>query len=194
MLESGTLNLCGSLASTNIQVWQHGEYVGAVPTNGVLAVEGGACVDAPLASANTVLSDGASVEFHLSSTANGMILIPHGALPASGSVSVSVAVEGRFVATTRTALSGDVVAAVAGAPELATRHGAFAVSTDGVTAVIANAVAGFWYAWEAADEPTGPFAPAGNPVRASLDGELEMLLAEPIRSRRFYRLRVSTNR
>ena len=96
-------------------------------------------------------------------------------------------------ATTRTALSGDVVAAVAGAPELAARRDAFSVGADGVTAVIANAVAGFWYAWEAADEPTGPFAPVGNPVRASLDGELEMSLAEPIQSRRFYRLRVSTN-
>ncbi len=62
---------------------------------------------------------------------------------------------------------------------------------DGVTAVIANAVSGFWYSWEAADEPTGPFTPVGDPVRASLDGELEMSLAEPIRSRRFYRLRVS---
>ena len=191
VLESGTLNLCGSLTSTNIQVWKHGEYVGTAPTNGVLAVEGGACVDAPLASANTVLSAGASVAFHLSSTANGMVLIPHGALPTAGSVSVSVAVEGRYVATTRTALSGDVVAAVAGAPELATRCDAFAVAADGVTAVIANAVAGFWYAWEAADEPTGPFAPAGSPVRASLDGELEMSLAEPIRPRRFYRLCVS---
>ena len=85
---------------------------------------------------------------------------------------MSVAVEGRFVATTRTALSGDVVAAVAGAPELSVRRDAFAVAADGVTAVIANAVAGFWYAWEVADEPTGPFAPAGSPVRASLDGEL----------------------
>ncbi len=191
VLESGTLNLCGSLAGTNIQVWRHGEYVGAAPTNGVLAVEGGACVDAPLA-ANTVLADGASVAFQLSSTANGMVLIPHNALPAAGSVSVSVAVEGRYVATTRTALSGDVVAAVAGAPELAARGDAFAVVADGVTAVIANAVAGFWYAWEAADEPTGPFAPAGDSVRANLDGELEMSLAEPIQSRRFYRLCVST--
>ena len=116
---------------------------------------------------------------------------PRGGRLAGGSVSVSVAVEGRFVATTRTALSGDVVAAVAGAPELAARRDAFAVAADGVTAVIANAVAGFWYAWEAADAPTGPFAQVGDPVRASLDGELEMSLAEPIRSRRFYRLRVS---
>ena len=52
-------------------------------------------------------------------------------------------------------------------------------------------VSGFWYSWEAADEPTGPFTPVGDPVRASLDGELEMSLAEPIRSRCFYRLRVS---
>ena len=125
-------------------------------------------------------------------TANGMVLIPHNALSAAGNVSVSVAVEGRYVATTRTALSGDVVAAVAGAPELASRSDAFAVAADGVTAAIANAVGGFWYAWEAADTPTGPFAPAGNPVRASLDGELEMSLAEPIRSQRFYRLCVST--
>ena len=191
VLESGTLNLCGSLASTNIQVWQHGEYVGTTPTNGVLAVEGGACVDAPLASANTVLSDGASVAFHLASTANGMVLIPHGALPAAGSVSVSVAVEGRFVATTRTALSGDVVAAVAGAPELAATGEAFTLADDGVSAVIANAVAGFWYHWEASDSPTGPFVKAGESVCARLDGTLVLSLEEPRRPQRFYRLCVT---
>ena len=157
----------------------------------MFSVEGRACVDAPLTGGNVALADGAVVSFELETAENGMILVPRAALPVGGSVSVSVAVEGRFVATTRTALSGDVVAAVAGAPELAARRDAFAVAADGVTAVIANAVAGFWYSWEAADEPTGPFAPVGDPVRASLDGELEMSLAEPIRSRRFYRLRVS---
>ena len=191
VVESGTLEMCGVLTRSAIQVWERGGYAGAAATGGVFSVEGRACLDAPLTGGNVALADSAVVSFELETAENGMILVPRAALPVGGSVSVSVAVEGRFVATTRTALSGDVVAAVAGAPELAARRDAFAVAEDGVTAVIANAVAGFWYSWEAADEPTGPFAPVGDPVRASLDGELEMSLAEPIRSRRFYRLRVS---
>ena len=191
VVESGMLEMCGVLTRSAVQVWERGGYAGAAATGGVFSVEGRACVDAPLTGGNVALADGAVVSFELETAENGMILVPRAALPVGGSISVSVAVEGRFVATTRTALSGDVVAAVAGAPELAARRDAFAVAADGVTAVIANAVAGFWYAWEAADAPTGPFAQVGDPVRASLDGELEMSLAEPIRSRRFYRLRVS---
>ena len=193
VVESGTLEMCGVLTRSAVQVWERGGYAGAAATGGVFSVEGRACVDAPLTGGNVALADGAVVSFELETAENGMILVPRAALPVGGSVSVSVAVEGRFVATTRTALSGDVVAAVAGAPELAARRDAFAVAADGVTAVIANAVAGFWYSWEAADEPTGPFTPVGDPVRASLDGELEMSLAEPIRSRRFYRLRVGAS-
>ena len=194
VVESGTLEMCGVLTRSAVQVWERGGYAGAAATGGVFSVEGRACVEAPLTGGNVALADGAVVSFELETAENGMILVPRAALPVGGSVSVSVAVEGRFVATTRTALSGDVVAAVAGAPELAARRDAFAVAADGVTAVIANAVAGFWYAWEVAGDPTGPFVPAGNPVRANLDGELEMSLAEPIRPRRFYRLRVSTTR
>ena len=122
---------------------------------------------------------------------SGAILVPSSALPPAGNVAVSVAVEGPFAATTRTVLSGDVVVAVAGAPELAAISSAFAVAEDGVSAVIENAVAGFWYSWEAADTLAGPFLPVGSPVCARFDGELVLTLAEPMRARRFYRLCVT---
>ena len=189
VVESGTLTLCGELTSSAVQVWRHGEFVGSPPTGGVFAVEGSARVDAPLA--NAALEDGATVAFELAVAESGAILVPSSALPPAGSVAVSVAVEGPFAATTRTVLSGDVVVAVAGAPELAAISSAFAVAEDGVSAVIANAVAGFWYSWEAADTLAGPFLPVGSPVCARFDGELVLTLAEPMRARRFYRLCVT---
>ena len=191
VVESGTLEMCGVLTRSAVQVWERGGYAGAAATGGVFSVEGRACVDAPLTGGNVVLADGAVVSFELETAENGMILVPRAALPVGGGVSVSVAVEGRFVATTRTALSGDVVAAVAGAPELAATGEAFALADDGVSAVIANAVAGFWYHWEASDNPAGPFVKAGESVCARFDGTLVLSLEEPRRPQRFYRLCVT---
>lgn len=191
VVESGTLTLCGQLTRSAVQVWERGTYAGPPVTNGVFTVEGHARVDAPLAGTDAALADGASLAFDLDVAENGMILVPRAALPAGGGVAVSVAVRGRFEAFSRTTLSGDVVAAVAAAPELAARQDAFTVAEGRATAVVANATTGFWYGWEAADEATGPFKPAGEAVKAVFDGELEISLAEPPRPRRFYRLRVT---